>query len=72
MIPERAIIIVAPMQIRIFVRKPAGFWLNSLSNPMIPPKTTAKTSFKMTSNMGVPLEISGLLYHDYVDPKRPK
>ena len=45
----RVIIIVEPTQTRIFVRKPAGFWLASRSRPMIPPRAMARTSFMTTS-----------------------
>ena len=41
---------VAPMLMRMLVRRPAGFPFSSRSRPMAPPSTTARTSWTSSSS----------------------
>jgi hypothetical protein len=45
----KLIIMVEPTQTRMLVRKPAGFWLASLSRPMSPPRAIARMSLSRIS-----------------------
>ncbi len=46
-----SVVIAAPRQIRIWVRKPAGRRLYSRSMPMMPPQTTARVIRRATDQM---------------------
>src|SRR5437667_7296250 len=47
---DRTVNRVAPMLMRMFVRRPAGFPFSSRSRPMAPPRTTARTSCMSSSS----------------------
>src|SRR5438128_5407119 len=51
---ERSVNRVAPMLMRMLVRRPAGFPFSSRSRPMAPPSTTARTSWTSSSSACAP------------------
>src|SRR6266849_3569795 len=51
---ERTVNRVAPMLMRMLVRRPAGFPFSSRSRPMAPPSKTARTSWTSSSSARVP------------------
>jgi len=52
-VSDRSVMIVAPRQMRMFVRSPAGFPESSRSSPISPPSRVARRSLKNRSSRSV-------------------